>query len=393
VTEFLLGTSGWSYKEWIGPFYDKASKMFSHYSRFFRTAEINSTFYQYPSRATIYGLLKTAPQDFIFSAKLPQLITHEKRLDLGQKVENHLLRFLELLNPLKTSGKLGCMLIQLPPSFDYQRGYIPLQAFLEVLPDEYEFAAEFRNPSWMREETWKLLRKHNVAYCIVDEPLLPPDIHVTADFAYFRWHGRGRNLWYDYRYSEEELEVWMPRIESVQDRATKIYGYFNNHFHGYAVENCIEILEMLHAATPRQQRVKERVRRYNVQKKPLTFEKKLEAYGITIETPLKTHLLDLTDQQRLKRGMKIREEEVTFRTIADEKVIVRVRKYPVEIDVKEKTITHNCDDWRKGLSTKRLCKHLVKIFLMMSSEVSSRILLDLSGNRDEWQFQLPSDDH
>jgi uncharacterized protein YecE (DUF72 family) len=160
--------------------------MFSHYSRFFKTVEINATFYQYPSRATIYGLLRTAPQNFVFSAKLPQLITHDKRLDPAKKIENHLLRFLELLNPLKIGGKLGCILIQLPPSFDYQREHINFQAFLEILPEEYEFAVEFRDPSWMREETWKLLKKHNVAFCIVDEPLLPPEIHLTAEFAYFR---------------------------------------------------------------------------------------------------------------------------------------------------------------------------------------------------------------
>jgi uncharacterized protein YecE (DUF72 family) len=387
----LLGTSGWFYKEWIGPFYDKASKMFSHYSRFFRTVEINSTFYQYPSRGTIYGWLRTAPPNFVFSAKLPRLITHEKRLDPAQKIENHLLRFLELLNPLKTGGKLGCILIQLPPSFDYQREHINFQAFLKILPDEYKFAVEFRDLSWIREETWKLLKKHNVAYCIVDEPLLPPEIHLTAEFAYFRWHGRGRKPWYDYQYSEEELKRWVPRITKVQDRVTKIYGYFNNHFHGYAVENCIEILEMLNIATPLQKKAKERLHRHHIQNKPLTFEKKLEEFRGMPEMPLETHLLHLADQQRLKRGMKIRDEEVTFQKKSDEKIIIQIRNYLIEIDLKVKSIKHNCDDWQKGLGIKRFCKHLVKIFLIMASEESMRILTDITENMHEWQFQLVRD--
>jgi len=186
LADLIFGTSGWSYKEWVGPFYEKSSKMFSHYIRFFNTAEINSTFYAYPSKATIYGLSRTSPDDFVFSAKLPRLITHEIRLDPDQKVENHLLRFLELLDPLKARGKLGCILIQLPPSFVYERDRDNFEAFLGLIPDGYDFAAEFRDHSWMREETWRLLEKHDVAYCIVDEPLLPPEVHLTADFAYFR---------------------------------------------------------------------------------------------------------------------------------------------------------------------------------------------------------------
>jgi len=184
--DLIFGTSGWSYKEWVGPFYEKSSKMFSHYMRFFNTAEINSTFYAYPSKATIYGLSRTSPENFVFSAKLPRLITHELRLDPAQKVENNLLRFLELLDPLKARGKLGCILIQLPPSFIYERDRDNFEDFLSFIPDGYDFAAEFRDHSWMREETWRLLEKHDVAYCIVDEPLLPPEVHLTADFAYFR---------------------------------------------------------------------------------------------------------------------------------------------------------------------------------------------------------------
>lgn len=200
LTDLLFGTSGWSYKDWVGPFYEKASKMFSHYFQYFNTVEVNSTFYRYPSEAMIYGLSRTAPKNFIFSVKIPRLITHEKRLDLSRKIRNDLLRFLELLEPLNKSGRLGCLLIQLPPSFIYDQDVESLESFLKILPGAYEFAVEFRDHSWVRDDTWQLLKKNNVAYCIVDEPLLPPEVHVTANFAYFRWHGRGMRPWYNYCY-------------------------------------------------------------------------------------------------------------------------------------------------------------------------------------------------
>ncbi len=157
LADLIFGTSGWSYKEWVGPFYDKLSKKFSHYIRFFNTVEINSTFYVYPSRSIIYGLNRTAPKNFIFSAKLPRQITHQKRLKPALKVENDLFRFLELLNQLKIAGKLGCILIQLPPSFVYERDIENFEAFLELIPKGYDFVAEFRDHSWMQDNTWRLL--------------------------------------------------------------------------------------------------------------------------------------------------------------------------------------------------------------------------------------------
>ena len=130
MAEILLGTSGWSYEEWIGPFYNDEKRMFSYYARFFKTVEINSTFYRYPSKSTIYGLNRVSPRGFIFSAKLPRLITHKKKMSLQENVKSDLMRFLEILEPLSSSGKLGCILIQLPPKFTYNKDFERLEAFL-----------------------------------------------------------------------------------------------------------------------------------------------------------------------------------------------------------------------------------------------------------------------
>lgn len=257
--DLYLGTSGWSYDEWVGPLYEtnKDSKLRA-YSRVFATAEIDSTFYAYPSRGTVMGWLRHVGPDFVYAAKMPQVITHKKKLELAKQVDEDVRRFCQLMAPLQQDGKLGCILIQLPPSLDFDMER--MEEFFKILPAEYRFAVEFRHLSWMRQETWDLLRRHRVAYVVVDEPLLPPDVHLTTDFAYFRWHGKGPQLWYDYRYDVEELTPWIPKIQKAAKNVDRVYGYFNNHFHGYAVENCLQVLEMLGKLTPRQREAKARIK-------------------------------------------------------------------------------------------------------------------------------------
>jgi uncharacterized protein YecE (DUF72 family) len=240
----LLGTSGWSYKEWEGSFYQKAEKRkLRAYAAVFKTAEIDSTFYRNPTKGTVMGWLKYSPQEFVFTAKLPKLITHDKKLGLKSDVKADLDVFLDLMRPLQLGGKLACLLIQLPPKYSYNPQN--LEAFFNILDPTFRYAVEFRNESWLRQETWELLKAHDVAYTNVDEPLLPPDVHLTADFAYFRWHGKGEKIWFDYKYSNDEINAWVPKVEEAAGKVKKIVGYFNNHYHGYAPENCQYLIEKL----------------------------------------------------------------------------------------------------------------------------------------------------
>jgi len=274
VDNVFLGTSGWSYKEWIGPFYRKGEKrMLRAYGSVFKTVEINSTFYRYPTDKMAMGWTRYSPANFIYSAKLPKLITHDKKLDLAAGVEEDLNRYCETMRILLRDGKLGCLLIQLPPKYAYDLD--PLEAFFEILPADFQFAVEFRNLSWMRTETWKLLKQHKVAYTIVDEPLLPPEIHLTTDTAYVRWHGHGRRPWFNYRYAKEELEPWIPKVKATAKKVKRLYGYFNNHFHGYAPENCLQVLEMLGLIEKPQQEAKDKVEKYRRRPKQAS----LEAFG------------------------------------------------------------------------------------------------------------------
>jgi uncharacterized protein YecE (DUF72 family) len=136
-----------------------------------------------------------------------------------------------------------------------------MKRFVEAAPKDIMLAVEFRHLSWLRSEVNELLREHKIANTIVDEPLLPPTLNITADFSVVRWHGKGVRPWYNYRYSDKELETWKPRLAEIS-RKTKIYGYFNNHFHGFAIENSLKTLEMIGAASQEQREILKSVSNY-----------------------------------------------------------------------------------------------------------------------------------
>jgi uncharacterized protein YecE (DUF72 family) len=184
----------------------------------------------------------------MFSAKINKKFTHDLRLKLDEGSQEELESFIQLFDPLLTQDRLGCFLVQLPPSL--KRNDKLLEDFLAALPHRYEYVVEFRHESWMEDSTWRILSKYEAAYCIVDEPLLPPEVHVTSSTGYIRWHGQGERPWYDYRYTQQQLQDWVPKIREVQANTKKTFGIFNNHFHGYAPENCIQTMQMLGIATP-----------------------------------------------------------------------------------------------------------------------------------------------
>jgi len=200
------------------------------------------------------GWLKYSPSDFIFTAKIPKVITHDKKLGLKGDVKTNLETFLDLMRPLQLGGKLACLLIQLPPK--YSLNPQNLEAFFELLDPTFRYAVEFRNNSWIKDETWELLKAHDVAYTNVDEPLLPPEVHLTTDFTYFRWHGKGEKIWFDYKYSDDELNSWVPKVEEAKGKVKKIVGYFNNHYHGYAPENCLYLIEKLGLLSEKEKQIR-----------------------------------------------------------------------------------------------------------------------------------------
>ncbi|MFX0175653.1 MAG: DUF72 domain-containing protein [Candidatus Hodarchaeota archaeon] len=254
----LIGTSGWGYDEWVGPFYPKnlsKEDYLSFYSEIFYTNEINTTFYNIPSKYIVENWVKKTPKNFVFSAKIPKSITHDCKLETNECL-NDLHYFLEIMDPLIKSDKLLAFLLQLPPSFNKNDHFSNLKEFIEHWPGNldqaaYHLVVEFRDKSWMSEDVFNYLKNNNLTYCSVIEPLLPPRMDVTnPKLAYIRFHGYGKEIWFDYLFEEEEIREWSIPIKNVINESERVGIYFNNHFSGYAAKNSLMMMKELNI-TPR----------------------------------------------------------------------------------------------------------------------------------------------
>jgi uncharacterized protein YecE (DUF72 family) len=264
----LLGCSGWNYPDtaseggWTGIFYpDKETKRLRYYSKFFDTAEMDSTFYNRfyskMTKGTFIGMAKATPEKFQFSIKVPETITHDKRLNIDKGAITDFEEFLDKISPLKEANKLGAILIQLPPSFTVNE-FKDIESFLERLPRinsnnyNYQYAIEFRHPSWKTEGPWEMLKQYNIATVITDSPAKEnlqflSDVVVTADHSFVRFHGRNTkdHYWYNYLYSRQELEPWVDKINEIRNQTKILRIYFNNHYGGSAVVNAMQFKEMV----------------------------------------------------------------------------------------------------------------------------------------------------
>lgn len=278
MDKVLIGTSGWSYDEWIGPFYPKSlirKDFLMYYSTIFYTNEINTTFYNIPSRWVVESWAKRTPSDFLFSAKIPQIITHDNKLDIDNCL-NDLNYFLEAMNPLIESRKLLAFLIQLPPSFQKAKYFSNLREFIANWPRDreqegYQLVVEFRHKSWMDDEVFNYLKTNSLSYCAVIEPLLPPRMDVTnPELAYIRFHGYGKKIWFDYFFEEEEIKKWAISVQEVIEKSNRVGIYFNNHFSGYAAKNSLMMMKELDVK-PRND--PESIQIFEIKKKSGTYSK------------------------------------------------------------------------------------------------------------------------
>ena len=255
-----IGTSGWSHREWEGVFYPReGGDKLAYYSKVFNTAEIDSTFYEYPKKAMIQACARIPPDDFVFSAVVPKLITHDKRLDVQEGAGRDFMHFLRDLRPLEDSGKLGPIIFQLPQSLRYEDGLRRLIDFLGSLPAGGKFAVEFRNRSWHRPETWDLLRQCEIANVIADDPLVPAAMVATTSFTVIRWHGRGKKPWTDYHYSDAEMGEWVTKVRELEGLVKEVYGYYGNRARGFAVENSLGMMQRLGLASEAQKDIGGRI--------------------------------------------------------------------------------------------------------------------------------------
>jgi uncharacterized protein YecE (DUF72 family) len=234
-----IGTSGWHYKHWVGPFYPPkfaAGRFIDFYKEHFAAAEINGSFYRMPSDDTLAAWRDAVPANFRFAAKASRFITHAKKLALPISQYE---RFFDGIGTLEP--KLGPILFQLPPHWRFNRER--LEAFLEALPRRYRYAFEFREPTWLNEDAYALLRKHRAALCLYHIAGFQSPIKVTANFVYIRLHGPGGK--YQGTYDDAALRRWARDIRAWSQEEKAVWCFFDNDQNGYAAEDALRLQSML----------------------------------------------------------------------------------------------------------------------------------------------------
>jgi uncharacterized protein YecE (DUF72 family) len=252
-TRVRLGTQGWNYDAWVGPFYPSGTRVgefLSTYARAFGTVEVDSTFYAIPPAKTVRGWADRTPADFSFALKLPQEITHERRLRGGDAAA---LAELFFDRARELGPKLGPVLVQLGP--DFVPAELPaLVEFLPRLPRDVRVAIEFRHRGWLTDGVLALLAEHAVAVALTDARWIPRRAMLalaerpTASFAYVRWMGPNRDL-VDYSRIQidrtRELEVWASALRALAGRVEGVWGYVNNHFAGHSPSSARDLQRLL----------------------------------------------------------------------------------------------------------------------------------------------------
>ena len=260
----LVGTSGFSYPDWKGPFYPESlpkAGMLSYYSTVFSQVELDFTYYQMPGKRTIAGLERKTPADFLFCVKAHKTMTHEFSRDF-EKAAEVFKSFVEALEPFIITRKLGCILAQFPWGFKNSCANLEYLDFFRRELAGLPVVVEFRNTEWLRKETFYFLHDKDFGYCCVDEPrlkgLLPPVALATSKIGYVRFHGRNAAKWwprlhqepwerYNYLYSQAELEEWVPKIRKLVRKTEQTFVLMNNCHAGHAVINARMFQEILNA--------------------------------------------------------------------------------------------------------------------------------------------------
>lgn len=262
MARYFIGTAGWSYADWEGYVYPATKTRTSHplvfLAQFINIVEINSTFYRPPSVYISLSWIKKVDMfpDFLFSVKLHQVFTHQRK-DFGDKdVDDFKLG----IEPLRAKKRLASILIQFPWSFAATTANKDYLVNLFQMFAGYPLALEIRHSSWDKPDFYDFLAEHKVCYCNIDQPIfrssiMPSSVVTNPEFSYVRLHGRNYKNWfkqdagrderYNYLYTKEELEDWIQRIKDLGEKSSKVFVITNNHYRGKAMANALQIKNMI----------------------------------------------------------------------------------------------------------------------------------------------------
>lgn len=240
-----LGTQGFTFDDWVGPFYPTGTSKKTYleeYTKHFPTVEIDSTFYGVPRDTTILSWKDRTPKEFLFAAKFPRLITHDKKLDRAQGDAEHFVATMQGLGE-----KLAVLTLQF--AYDFTPEYFDrLDDFLGILPKGPRYAVEVRNRQWLDQNFGEMLSNHNVALVLQDLHYMPKLDWITADFTVIRWLGRRKDIQEFDRIQidrTEVLESWAEKVHLFLEQGFDVYGYFNNHFAGHSPASARQFAEIM----------------------------------------------------------------------------------------------------------------------------------------------------
>jgi uncharacterized protein YecE (DUF72 family) len=242
-----LGTSGWSYEDWVGPFYPKQAKpkdFLQIYSSVFDAVEIDSSFYRIPNQSMISQWNKNTPSNFVFCPKFPKKITHDFKLENVGTTLNFFYKTVAGLG-----DKLGPLVVQLPPSFKYEKGLPILENFIttEMKTSAFRHAIEFRHKSWFRDDVYKLLESNNVSFCWSITQYVTTPTKLTSDFIYTRMVGE-RDITKFNETQKDRSKLMGEMSQAVKSSIGSVddaFIFFNNHFAGFGPESVNEFRRLL----------------------------------------------------------------------------------------------------------------------------------------------------
>ncbi len=237
-----IGTSGWSYSHWQDIFYPKnltSLQKLAYYSKNFNTVEVNNTFYRFPKRKDCLNWKENSNKNFVFSLKVPRIITHIKRM---KEINGYLSDFFKEIISLE--NKLGPILFQFPEAFKASEANFErikkLPFIIKRLNVNIKIAFEFRDISWFNGQIYNFLRENNFSLVIADSSIYPKKEVITSNFIYIRMHGPQSIFSSQYKLSE--IKEMAKKINNWSLSGLNIYCYFNNDANGYAVKNAKMLL-------------------------------------------------------------------------------------------------------------------------------------------------------
>lgn len=240
-----LGTQGFSFRDWVGPFYPPgtpSNAFLEAYSAEFRAVEIDSTFYGTPRSSVVQGWKDRTPQGFAFCAKFPKLITHEKKLEKALGDAEHFVGTMQALGE-----KLKVLTLQF--AYDFTPDYRDrLDRYLEELPSGPRYAVEVRNRKWLDAGLDELLARHNAALVLQDLYYMPKLDWTTADFTVIRWLGRRSDVEQFDRIRidrREGMARWAEKVSGFLDAGLDVFAFYNNHYAGHSPASVRLFAEML----------------------------------------------------------------------------------------------------------------------------------------------------